>query len=78
MFDAPQSSKPVTPYVRQHVDLCIAPCAQAGRDYFFFGYMNNSTLLLDVIVFDDPQSYNPCQPDVRRLGVVKYCVRPFG
>jgi hypothetical protein len=27
-----------------------------------------------VIVFDDPRSYNPCQTDVRRLGVVEYQV----
>ena len=37
MFCCTLSSKLAPPYVRQHVDLCIASRAQAGRDYFFFG-----------------------------------------
>ena len=40
-------------------------------DCFFLSLDEQLTLFLGVIVFDDPQSYNPCQTDVRRHLVVK-------
>ena len=51
------------PLFLAHADLCIALRTQAGCDCFFSSYENNSTLFVEVIVFDDPQSYNPCQND---------------
>lgn len=40
-------------------------------DCFFLSLYEQLTLWLGVIVFDNPQSYNPCQNDVRRHIVVK-------